>query len=261
MKVNRFLRFGAALAAAAVAASAEAEQPAIDLTGGILSFRGPITPAVLSVFQRVSWQKVRLVRVQSEGGDIATSIRLGQLLSAKSVPVEVHDDCESACFNILVAGPKTTIDSGTLVLLHQSISGQFALVRLRYPKLIEGQRASAAEESSWLRRNGVDPDVLVFSEWMTTPECISAPEDAPSSAPLLKVSHRYAVWAPRDETLRRAGVRLGSWKQNAGLVSREMSERHPGADMHLMRNGDEPQWSPHTVSVAKAELGKVRRCG
>lgn len=222
--------FAALLAAALSCCSKPAE---------VLTIRGNLDANTLTALQQVKWNRVARVDVSSTGGDAAGAIAVARYLKSVGKPIHVRDYCVSACFNIIVIDKGVTVESGTLVALHHSLTSLKGMTQTAYPKISRAYEQPAELEASWYRENGVDPALLAAAQKMIETDCVSGPAtDDPAQLRDVRYHATFEMWVPSMAFARASGIKAsGAWITDAGALSAYVAS-HQGADLSHLRFGD-----------------------
>src|SRR5205807_1858808 len=88
-----------------------------------VSFLGRITPERVETFlTQIDFAGVTKLIINSDGGNVASGLRLATWLRSNRLDVEVRGLCLSACANyIFPAGDRKVICPGSLVMWHGSM--------------------------------------------------------------------------------------------------------------------------------------------
>lgn len=240
-------------------AQTQMQSPTITLSRGTLDISGTMNADMLAAVEKQDWTKVAQIRFMSHGGLTDFSVPIARIFAKSGKPILLHDDCSSACLDVLAIRKNVTIEPDTIVLLHNTPSGQ-ALTAQDYPKISAFLANMGKKEEDWLTANGVDPRLLLFSESQIVPICVYAPFDGKQEAALnFATLIHFDAWAPRDTTLADAGVRAArGWKQTPASVIRNMQERYPKANLTRLLAASEPKM-PSKADIVRG-LSSVRKC-
>ena len=240
---------------------AQAEPASVVLKDHTLNISGTMDASMLTGLTKQDWTTVSKIRFSSSGGLTQYSVPIARLLSQSAKQISIHDMCGSACLDVLVIRKRVTIEPDTVVLLHNTPSGQ-ALTTRSYPEISKFLTGLGNMEKGWLKENGVDSRILLFSESAVSPICVAAPKDGygPDAATRLITLVRFDVWAPRNTTLSDMGINSAkNWQQNTSSVLRIMRAKFPKANLARLRPADEPA-IPSADKMIQF-LSRVRTCG
>lgn len=96
----------------------------VTLRGDVIQYVGVISPAFVDQVEALLRQNpaVTTLAIASQGGDVESGMRLGNLVKARSLDVNVIGNiCASSCANyVFVSGKRKTIAPGAVVIWHGS---------------------------------------------------------------------------------------------------------------------------------------------
>lgn len=129
--------------------------------GEELSIEGPIGFGLTAKVDDAlaSFDNVRVVRLNSEGGRLAEAYRLGERIRDRGLSTYVSGECSSACVIAFASGAERLLGSRARVGLHEVgyrglASGWAEPERRRYIEFLKGQGVSAGFVSAAMRRGG-----------------------------------------------------------------------------------------------------------
>lgn len=240
-------------------AQTQMQSPTISLSRGTLDISGTMNADMLAAVEQQDWTKVAQIRFMSHGGLTEFSVPIARIFAKSGKHIFLHDDCSSACLDVLAIRKNVTIEPDTIVLLHNTPSGQ-ALTAQDYPKISAFLATMGKKEEDWLTANGVDPRLLLFSESQIVPICVYAPFDGEQEAALnFATLIHFDAWAPRSTTLAHAGVQAARrWKQDSASIARNMQARYPQANLARLIAASEPMM-PSKDDMVRS-LSSIRKC-
>lgn len=99
---------------------APAAAQSVSVDGSAIEFEGPISLVQANLaIKSIGAGNLKIIRINSRGGDIVAAMRLGKAIKAAGMDVEVRRYCNSACANyIFPAGRRKMINDGAIVLWH-----------------------------------------------------------------------------------------------------------------------------------------------
>lgn len=96
----------------------------VAVEGGVLTYRGLLMKDGIDQVEKylADYPSVSVLAIESQGGEVAEGMRLGDLVLARSMDVRVIGSiCASSCANyVFVSGRRKFIESGSLVMWHGS---------------------------------------------------------------------------------------------------------------------------------------------
>lgn len=104
-----------------------------------VSFLGKITPERVETFlTQIDFAGINRLIVNSDGGDVASALRLGRWVRDHGLDVEVRGLCFSACANyVFPAGGRKVICPGSLVMWHGSMEQKdIRELQMKYESLL-----------------------------------------------------------------------------------------------------------------------------
>lgn len=161
----------ALLSACALRPVALAPSAEVGISEGVLWYRGEI--ADVSTLQRLldlyEQQELppRLLRIDSQGGDVHLALSFGEWIQSKGLDVEVAGQCASACANyVFTAGQRKLLRPDSLLLWH----GGAYQTTLEEDAVRRGESVHQAllawreREQDFFARAGIDPLITVYGQ-------------------------------------------------------------------------------------------------
>jgi len=125
-----------------------------------VSYSGQITPFLVDNFiDKIKLDGATKLIVNSQGGDVAAGIKLGQWVKSRNLDVEVRGQCNSACANyVFFAGNRKIIAPRSIVLWHGDMEQKdIRELQRKYGQLLikshDHRGSLSEEESSYLESN------------------------------------------------------------------------------------------------------------
>lgn len=149
------------LAALAVPALAQEQQavwrtpPTIEAQGDTLTYTGYLNPEGADrAVDFIATGHFKVLRIDSSGGEIMSSMRIGRALHDRRMDVVVRNLCMSACANyIFAAAARKTIEPGSIVAWHGDARQPTTLLRIELLTGWEqalGRSAVSAHDRQWI---------------------------------------------------------------------------------------------------------------
>jgi hypothetical protein len=147
----------AALAVPAVAQEQPAwlTPPAIEAQGDTLAYTGYLNPAGADrAVDLLAGGHFKVLRIDSTGGEIMSSMRIGRVLHERRIDVVVRNLCLSSCANyVFPAGARKVIEPGAIVAWHGDARQPTTLLRIELLKEWEqslGRNAVSPHDRKWM---------------------------------------------------------------------------------------------------------------
>ncbi|MBC5764942.1 hypothetical protein [Ramlibacter albus] len=149
------------LAALAVPALAQEPQPvwrtppAIEAQGDTLAYTGYLNPEGADrAVDYIATGHFKVLRIDSSGGEIMSSMRIGRALHDRRMDVVVRNLCLSACANyVFAAAARKTIEPNSVVAWHGDARQPTTLLRIELLKEWEqslGRNAVSPHDRQWM---------------------------------------------------------------------------------------------------------------
>lgn len=131
------------------------QPPKIEARGDTLAYEGFLNPAGAdAAIEMIASGRFKVLRIDSAGGEILSSIRFGRAVFARRMDVVVGSLCVSSCANyIFPAGARKKIEPGGIVAWHGDARQPTTLLRIELLKEWEqslGRNAVSPHDRQWL---------------------------------------------------------------------------------------------------------------
>lgn len=193
--------------------------------GSAIQIIGTILRSDGAKFASLVTSDVHSVRISSAGGNGAGAIEIAEKISELHLPVEVRNQCASACAQfIAVAASKVTFSNGGFLAFH---GGNIAILEAVTPKATQAMLDSGEDPETveTMKRNlaaykqgiadfeaahSVDKDSSEFYRKLTSPQSVDVVVDPANKKLDAKVTQAGICdyWVPDREGLRRMGIRV-----------------------------------------------------
>lgn len=217
-------KIGAAALLLATSLWAPAQAAELEVRGAALNLRGALAAGDGQRLQQLLTPTVRLLRVQSPGGDLQAALDIAELLQARQLPVSVDGLCAAECAQFLLpAAAGLSISDDSVIALASGPHGTY-LTALREDKLnapeLRGFRQSMdavqVRVAAHVQTYRQDAAALDFMLRLTSPAAIKATlEPGEGGRPALNMhgarSPLCAAWVLDAETLPLLGVQTSRW--------------------------------------------------
>jgi hypothetical protein len=129
--------------------------PVIEVQGDTLGYTGFLNPEGADrAVDFIATGQFKVLRIDSAGGEIMSSMRIGRALFQRRMDVAVRNLCLSSCANyIFPAGVRKTIEPGSIVAWHGDARQPTTLLRIDLLKEWEhslGRNAVSAHDRQWM---------------------------------------------------------------------------------------------------------------
>jgi hypothetical protein len=197
----------------------------LELQGVALNLSGPLAAGDGERLAQLLSPSVRLLRVQSPGGDLGAALDIAALVKAQQLAVSVDGLCAAECAQFLLpAAAGLSISDDSVIALTSGPHGTY-LTALREDKLnapeLQGFRQSMdvlqQRVAAHVQAHGQDTAALDFMLRITSPAAIKATlEPGEGGRPALNMhgarSPLCAAWVLDADTLPLLGVQTSRWE-------------------------------------------------
>lgn len=164
-------------------------------------------------------QHVRILEINSLGGEILPAISLGRYLYERRVAVEVTGACLSACAHFVFAPAREKrLREGSLVGFHGTALARYTLLSISgRSDLASGYRSIADAERAFYAQVGLNQSLLIIPLERISPACYIEDRTAPLGSDLRGlIATRTSFYVPSLSSLSSWGVRriVGEWPSN-----------------------------------------------
>ncbi|MEM9740431.1 MAG: hypothetical protein AAF829_11230 [Pseudomonadota bacterium] len=143
---------------------------------------------------------VRVIVIDSLGGEIEPSIRLSRIIIDNNIMLLVNEICMSACAQyLLFSAPRIGFRENSLVAMHDT---QFSTNILRSPESLTERLKYVSELEQQLYRDlGLDQELLTLPLAALQVECVVGELEASGSTVGLRVKSKFDWFVPSNEFL------------------------------------------------------------
>lgn len=129
--------------------------PAIEAQGDTLAYTGFLNPeGAERAVEQIATGRFKVLRIDSGGGEIMSSMRIGGALFERRMDVVVRNLCLSSCANyVFPAAVRKVIEPGSIVAWHGDARQPNTLLRIELLKEWEhslGRSAVSAHDRQWM---------------------------------------------------------------------------------------------------------------